>query len=151
MHIEIQYVSCLARIVLIQLGEQAPDWRLGDIGFLQIGDIVTPDEPTELIRVDLESLSGSYPNVGVQFTTVAPLADATVELATQIQEHAWEVTSGAKLPPCPAHKHPAVAVAVDGVPKWICPQEGVAYFAADILPGFDSAQTVEGYMNGQST
>jgi hypothetical protein len=145
-NIEIEYVQRLARNALIQLGEGAPDWRIAEIGYVQIGDVLTEDEPTNTIRASLESLSGSYSPVDVDFTVDAPFVDATLELATQVQDQAVEATHGASLPPCPGHNHPAAANLVNGVPKWVCLTEGADYYAADILPRFDPRYTLEEYM-----
>jgi hypothetical protein len=145
-NVEIEYVQRLARNVLIQLGDGAPDWRISEIGFLQIGDVLADDEPTNVVRVSLESPSGSYSPVAVDFSVNVPLPDATVQLAGQIQDHAVEATYGGSFPPCPGHKHPAVAGLVDGVPKWVCLQQGAGYYASDILRRFDPRYTIEEYM-----
>ncbi|MFE7123223.1 hypothetical protein [Streptomyces sp. NPDC057617] len=51
-------------------------------------------------------------------------AEAVTLLAEQLQDGVLEHTGGAPAPPCPGHRHPAVAEVVDGVASWTCPQGG---------------------------
>lgn len=146
MSTEIEFIQRLVQNLLIQLGEQAPDWRIADAGYLQIGNVLTADEPTNTIEVALESISGSYSPVVVDFTVDAPFIYAVLELASQVQDHAVEATRGANVPPCPDHTHPATARLDDDVPKWVCLQLGADYYAADILPGLSPQHTLKDYI-----
>jgi hypothetical protein len=96
-NVEIDYARRLADNVLAQLGEEAPDWRITTVGYLQIDHVTIDGKPTNTIRVELESPSKAYSRVSVDFSLNVPLADATRELAGQTQDHAVEATSGASI------------------------------------------------------
>jgi hypothetical protein len=89
---------------------------------------------------------------GVGWTTAAPgggadrdrgerftPAELAVGLADYLQEQFFPETRaawGQARPPCPAHRHPAVPLLIDGDAWWTCPVEGraVARFGAPPRP-----------------
>lgn len=146
MNAEIEYVRRLIVAVVAQLGQDAPDWQIAAIGYQQIDNKTIDDEPTNTIQVSLESGSGRYSPVAVNFSLNVPLADATREIAGQVQDHAVETTRGASIPPCPGHRHPLTPSLVDGVPKWVCMTDGAGYYAKDILSRFDPRYTLVEYI-----
>jgi hypothetical protein len=145
-NVEIDYARRLTDNVLAQLGEEAPDWRIATVGYLQIDHVTIDSESTNTIRVELESPSKAYSPVSVDFSLNVPLADATRELAGQIQDHAVEATGGASIPPCPGHQHPSMPRLVNGVPQWVCPKQGADHYARGVLPRFDPRYTLAEYM-----
>ncbi|WP_052863268.1 hypothetical protein [Streptomyces niger] len=70
--------------------------------------------------------------VGVHVEQPMPPADAIALVADRLQDAVLEETGGAPNPPCPGHRHPAVAEVVAGVACWTCPRGDNA--AWPILP-----------------
>jgi hypothetical protein len=145
---DLEYVKLLVEATLTCMGEAAPDWEVDGLSYYDLDARDQTDKWSEAVYVSLRSPSGKYEEVWVYFTrSHLSLAWSTVNSAGAIQDHAVEVTDGEPLPPCPGHAHPLTPTVVDGVPMWVCMQQGAAYYAHDILPGFDpSFETPEEYL-----
>ncbi|MGM1059338.1 hypothetical protein, partial [Saccharothrix sp. Mg75] len=88
----------------------------------------SPEAPPGLAAPDslvvtLGRGEGDEAAVRVYFSLDVPPDQAVAATAAQIQDHAIEETGGAPLPPCPGHRHPMSARAVDGRAAWFCPQD----------------------------
>lgn len=73
--------------------------------------------------------------LAAHFTLGVDRAEAIVSLASQLQDHLIEATSGDPIPPCPGHPHPLVAHVVAGEPVWECPRSPVHHRELILPPG----------------
>ena len=78
-------------------------------------------EPEKFWLITTHLAEGGGWGFGVDIT--APIPDLLVSIADGIQEHIAEQaqTWAQARPPCPGHRHPAVARVIDGTAWWTCP------------------------------
>jgi hypothetical protein len=131
----------VTQAVLDTLGHHAPPWTV-----LRVGWAPEPDDYSLPRGVEapaphshvLVELGGDGETVGVHFPLVVAEAEATSEVASQIQDHAMESATawGRALPPCPGHDHPLTARVVGGVAVWECPASGGGHYREAVMdPG----------------
>ena len=104
-------VGAVAETVLSRFDDGGTTWQVIGVEF----------EP-HTIAVILGSPDGGSEPVTAFYSLDVPAADAIAALASQIQDHAIEVSGGQAFPACPGHPHPLSPHVVDRVAVWECPR-----------------------------
>ncbi|SRR6266487_4824414 len=149
-------IRSVAEAIVSRLGHRAPAWAVlkieetphlapedADENTIAFGSWY-PAEPNQIPSVQPRSISvtlgvpndSSHVPVTSYFSLDVPEADAIVALASQIQDHAIEMTWGLPVPPCPGHSHPLAPRVFDGVAVWECP-EAPDHYRTRIYPPND--------------
>ncbi len=135
---ELEFARLVALSAVCALGDRAPDWKDVRVHYYDDNTHDFTLNRTETVHVSLRSVSGTYKDEAVYFGPSGEnLALAVIMTVDGIQDHAVESSWGEPLPPCPGHVHPLAPRVVEGVPKWVCMNEGASHYELDILPNFD--------------
>ena len=146
--VSFEHVRMVAQAILNRLGHHAPQWAVLDVAWAPEFTLEPPEASTSKLYISYSTMpalpsdrkSQSHlsvvlgspredreESVTAYYSLNVPTANAIAELASQIQDHAIEISQGSLLPPCPGHNHPLSAHVVEGVAVWECPKAAAHY------------------------